>query len=183
MAKHGEKNCARILGVYFTYSYFVRMMCERDSCLSLQQTWNTNSQRHKFPQQHYSGSKGLCASAAENLIFPSSGTPKFRSLYQKCSGWAPSSLLSHSSASWDLTAASFPLYFTSCLQIIWITAQVTATVHLHQLGRWEGRKKVTIQLMARMTWTYLEWTAWWWGLSSQPYDAPLHESLAVAWMT
>lgn len=111
MAKHGEKYCARILAVYFTYSYFVRIMCEHDSCLSLQWTGNTNSQRHKFPQQHYSGSRGLCASAAENLIFPSSCTPKFRSLYQKCSRWVSSSLLPHSSASWDLTAASFPPVF------------------------------------------------------------------------
>jgi len=62
---------------------------------------------------------------------------------------------------WDLMAAAFPLYFTSCLQIIWITAQVAITVLSHQLGRWKGRRSVTVQPMARMTWTYLKWLIVW----------------------
>ena len=149
MAKPREKHCARILDLLFACSYLVRIMCERNSCLSLQWTWNTSSQRCEFPQPHYSRSKWLHASAAQNLIFISSHTPKFSSLYQKllfCSRWVASSLLPHSSPFWDLPAAASPLYFTSCLQSIWITAHVTVTVLPQE---WEGRRRVTVQLTAR----------------------------------
>lgn len=149
MATLREQHCARNLDLLFACSYFVRILCEPNSCLSLQWTWNTNSQRCEFPQPHYSRPKGLHASAAHNLIFISPCTPKFSSLYLKfllCSRWAPSSLLPNSSPFWDPPAAAFPLYFTSCWQSIWITAQVTVTLLPQE---WGGRRKVTVQLTAR----------------------------------
>lgn len=105
--------------------------------------------RYEFPQLHNSRSKWLHASQARTLIFIWSCTPKFNSLHKKlslCSRWALCYLPPDSSPFWGLPAAATPWYFTSCLQSVWITAQVTVTA-LQQ--EWEGRNRVTVQLTAQ----------------------------------
>lgn len=78
---------------------------------------------------------------------------------------------------WDLMADAFPLYFTTCLQIICITAQVAIAVLSHQLGRW-----TCIHI-------HIPWPRWlvltltdYLSVLPQVCDALLYESLVTGWV-